>query len=136
DPAEEALVGFDVAQYLRVDPNTGDSVVIGDLNAPGYASSGDIITTAGGATYLTVKGNGCSDCLVEVDPATGTLLSIIAELPYSEVFGLAHYNGVAYGFSSAGNVFEVDLATGATTEVLAAEPPVAFNGAASRLSEQ
>ena len=133
DPTEEALVGFDHAAYVRFDPETGDSVVIGDLSSPGYESSGDVVAVAGGGTYLSAKGNGCSDCLIEVDPVTGALLGIVADLQYSDVFGLAYYDGIAYGFTGNGELFQVELATGETTPLVIANPPanLGFYGAAS-----
>ena len=133
DPDQETLVGFADSAYVRIDPDSGDSTTIGDLAAPGFASSGDVVSVEGGGTYLTVKGNGCSDCLAEVDPVSGALLGVVVELPYTDVFGLAHYDGKAYGFTKAGQVFEVELATGVTTPIAIANPPsgLSFNGAAS-----
>lgn len=133
DPDHEVLVGFAGSEYVRIDPDSGDSSTIGDLAAPGYASSGDVVSVEGVGTYLTVKGNGCSDCLAEVDPLSGALLGIVAVLPYTDAFGLAYYDGKAYGFTKAGQVFEIELATGVTAPVSIASPPsgLSFNGAAS-----
>lgn len=106
DPNVEALVGYYEDRYVRVDTVTGDVSDIGLLGG-GYRSSGDIVSVIDGGTYLTVTGNGCGDCLVEVDPATGALVKNWGPLGHNQVFGLAFWGGVAYGFSNSGALFEI-----------------------------
>ena len=132
DPDHETLVGYDGSTYERVDPDTGLVSPVGDLGDPGLASSGDLFSVIGGATYLTVKGNSCSDCLVQVDPATGKLLKQLGPIVgYGNVWGLAFWGGTAYGFTSGGLMFSLDPVTMATTPIFYPGDAVLFWGAGS-----
>jgi len=123
----EALVGYADDRYVRVDPATGALTDIGLLNnaASGgthWISSGDVVSIKGGGTYLTVKnesGNsgGRGDRIVEVDPKTGGLLRIIGATGMDEVLGLGYWGGIAYGFTLAGKLIQIDLTTGAGTVI-------------------
>lgn len=63
---------------------------VGVIGDPSLGSSGDMLSLIGGGTYLTVKGGRCSDCLVEVDPANGSMLKMLGPIGiYSDVWGLA-----------------------------------------------
>ena len=116
DPNAEALVGFVDEQYVRIDVQTGAVTMLGALDG-GLASSGDLVSVEGGGTYLTVTGPGCdtTDCIIEIDPADGTLVKNWGALPYAEVFGLAFWAGRAYGFARSGVLFEIDFDTGGVT---------------------
>jgi hypothetical protein len=116
DPAEEALVGYEGADYVRIDVhNGGAKTKIGSLGSGGFISSGDIVSVKGGKTYLTVKGGTCnaSDCLVEVDPATGKMTNNLGSIGHNSVFGLSFWAGTVYGFDETGNLFEVEITAGA-----------------------
>ncbi|MRG90461.1 hypothetical protein [Polyangium spumosum] len=106
DPNEEVLVGYQIATYVRIDKVTGAVTTVGSLGG-GYASSGDIVSVKGGGTYLTVTGNGCSDCLVEVNPKTGALIKNWGPVGYDNVFGIAFWAGSVYGFNQSGFLFEI-----------------------------
>jgi hypothetical protein len=108
DANEEALVGYNDDVYVRIDTKSGDVSTIGSLGQ-GYTSSGDIVSVIGGGTYLTVKGQGCSDCIVEVNPATGAMKRKLGSLGHKDVFGLAFWAGNAYGFDLEGELFEVNF---------------------------
>lgn len=111
DPDGEALVGFVDAQYIRIDTQTGTSQPLGMLSG-GLRSSGDMVSVANGGSWLTVTDDaGCSevDCIVEIDPADGSVLTQYGALPYAEVFGLAFWAGRAYGFARGGDLFEIDF---------------------------
>lgn len=117
DPAKEALVGYLGAQYIRIDTTTGKVTTIGQLGG-GYTSSGDVVSVKG-KTYLTAKGPDCSsgDCLLEINPTTGGLVKNWGDVAYSKVFGLAFWAGKAYGFTDAGDLFEINFAmNGITTK--------------------
>ena len=111
DANEEALVGYNSDEYVRIDTSSGKVTAIGSLGQ-GYTSSGDIVSVKGGGTYLTVKGKGCSDCLVEVEPSTGAMIRKLGSLGHNDVYGLAFWAGSFYGFDLAGQLFEVDLTSG------------------------
>jgi hypothetical protein len=135
DPNEEALVGYNGDVYVRIDKTTGTETPIGSLGG-GYASSGDIVSVIGGGTYLTVYGNGCSDCIVEVDPKTGAMKKMIGSVGHADVYGLAFWAGSAYGFDDAGELFQIDLGTGQTTPITMPQKPAGlrFWGAGSTTS--
>lgn len=124
DPNMEVLVGYQNATYVRIDPKTGVMTNIGALD-PGYFSSGDIVSVKGGATYLTVIGPNCNDCLVEVDPKTGSMLKNWGPLGFSSVFGLGFWGGSVYGFNESGFMFEVTFPQG----VMNVSPNIQFAGA-------
>jgi hypothetical protein len=110
DPTSEVLVGYQGSTYVRIDTRTGAITPVGSLGG-GYQSSGDIVSVIGGKTFLTVNGNECGDCLVEVDPATGALVKNWGAVNYPSVWGLAFWGGTVYGFSNQGKLFSVDFDT-------------------------
>lgn len=113
DPNEEALVGYQDSDYVRIDVKNGSLSIVGSLGDGKLISSGDIASVKGGKTYLTVKASGksepckASDCLVEVDPKTGKMLKNWGSVEHSRVFGLSFWGGNVYGFDDKGNLFEV-----------------------------
>lgn len=140
DPAEEALVGYEDSDYVRIDTKTGVKSVIGSLGG-GLRSSGDIVSVKGGKTYLTVKGTTkCStnDCLVEVNPTTGGVVKDWGSIEHKNVFGLSFWGGKLYGFNEAGDLFEVTFGTSqlATTIIPMPGKPsgLSFWGAGSSTS--
>lgn len=139
DPDVEALVGFVEEQYIRIDVDTGAVTELGVL-PDGLRSSGDVVSVKDGDTWLTVFGPGCEtgDCIVSIDPSTGDVLRNYGEMPYTKVFGLAFWAGRAYGFSEAGELFQIDFGdTTVTTtqiEVPGAPSGLSFYGAGSTTS--
>lgn len=135
DPGAEALVGYQGSTYVRIDLTSGAVTSIGAIGG-GYVSSGDIVSVIGGGTYLTVYGNACGDCIIEVDPKSGALKKMIGPLGHGGVYGLAFWGGSAYGFSSFGELFQIDLSNGTSTIIPmpSAPPGLSFNGAGSTTS--
>jgi hypothetical protein len=111
DPNAEALVGYQGSTYVRIDTTTGVITNVGGLTG-GYSSSGDIVSVIDGGTFLTVNGNGCGDCLLQVDPKTGDLIQNYGSVNHADVYGLAFWAGAAYGFDSAGQVFSITFPAG------------------------
>jgi hypothetical protein len=111
DPNAEALVGYDGDRYLRIDPQTGATREIGRLGG-GYESSGDVVAVEGGGAFLTAKRAGCNDCLLQIDPKTGAMVQDYGPVGRADVFGLAFWGGRLYGFSDAGELFEIAVASG------------------------
>ncbi len=131
DANEEALVGYDDTDYVRINLQTGKKSVIGaGALKRGLTSSGDIVSVKGGPTYLTVKGGACTafDCLVEVDPVTGAVTKELGGLGYVKVFGLAFWAGEVYGFTNQGELFQVTV-SGASLST----KPITIPGAPSGL---
>ncbi len=137
DPIAEALVGYVGSDYVRIDTSTGAVTTIGSIGG-GYASSGDIVSVKGGKTLLTVTGGGCADCIIEVNPTTGALVKNYGQLGYGAVFGLAFWAGSAYGFSDAGQLFEVtfvnDVLMTSLIPIPSPPPNLQFWGAGSTTS--
>ncbi len=140
DPDHEALVGYDLGDYVRIDTDTGARTVLGKLGGS-YISSGDIVSVKGGKTFLTVKGGtDCktTDCLVEVDPANGKLLKNWGSIEHARVYGLSFWGGKVYGFDADGNLFEVTFGTNkiVTTTIPIPQKPsgLSFWGAGSSTS--
>src|SRR5262252_1801681 len=138
----EALVGYADDKYVSVGPATGALTQIGLLNdaASGgvtWFSSGDVVSIENGGTYLTVKaqsgnpGGGSGDRIVEVDPKTGALKRVIGATGSNDVLGLGYWGGIAYGFTLAGTLIQIDLMTGAGTPISIPNAPadLAFYGA-------
>jgi hypothetical protein len=141
DANVEALVGYADDKYVRVDPATGALTQIGPLNnaASGgvtWVSSGDVVSIKDGGTYLTVKAQGANtsaggDRIVQVDPRTGALMRVIGPTGSDDVLGLGYWGGIAYGFTLAGTLIQIDLMTGAGTPIPIPGAPtdLAFYGA-------
>ena len=139
DPNEETLVGYDGSTYIRIDTASGAVTTVGALSG-GYSSSGDIVSVIGGGTFLTVKGGsqGCSDCLLQIDPKTGDLVQNYGSIAHGDVFGLAFWGGTAYGFDNGGQIFSIGWQSGklVTTDIPVPNPPpmLQFWGAGSTTS--
>ena len=135
DPSVEALVGYLGDQYVRIDPVSGNVSAVGLLQGNGLLSSGDVVSVKGGKSYLTVKGTACADCLVEINPATGKMLNNLGDVGFTDVFGLAFWAGSVYGFTNAGELFEVSFPNGVlTTNTINAPGASSFYGAGSTTS--
>jgi hypothetical protein len=111
DPNNEVLVGYQGSTYVRISTTTGQIAQIGSIGN-GFSSSGDIVSVQGGGTYLTVNGNGCGDCLIEVNPKTGALVKNWGPTGYGSVFGIAFWAGSVYGFTDGGQLFEMTFVNG------------------------
>ncbi|UQA56673.1 hypothetical protein [Polyangium aurulentum] len=134
DPNVEALVGYQGSTYVRIDPVSGQVTTIGQIGG-GYSSSGDIVSVKGGGTYLTVKGQNCNDCLIEVDPKTGAMVKNWGSVGYGSVFGIAFWAGSVYGFSDSGDLFEITFAADKiTTTPIPTMSGLSFWGAGSTTS--
>jgi hypothetical protein len=129
DPNVEALVGYNGSTYVRIDTTSGAVSNIGSIGG-GYTSSGDIVSAIGGGTYLTVKGGpeSCSDCLVQVDPTNGALVTDFGPVQHTDVFGLAFWAGNVYGFDATGHLFEITFPTATTISVMSIPIPNAPSG--------
>jgi hypothetical protein len=137
EPDREALVGFQGADYVKIDPKSGVVTKLGAIGE-GLASSGDVVSAKGGKTFVTVTGKGCSDsdCLVEIDPATGALAHNWGPIGKSQVFGLAFWAGELYAFTNAGELALLTIDTGVlvATPIAVANAPMTFRGAGSTTS--
>jgi hypothetical protein len=134
DPYKEVLVGYLDTTYVRIDTDTGAVSAVGALNG-GFTSSGDLIVLQYGLAYLTGKGQGCDDCLLQVNPTSGGLVQLLGDVGVGDVYGLAYKYGALYGFTKAGAVLLLDTTTGHGTPLALPGVPigVTYWGAASSL---
>ena len=133
DPNLEALVGYFGNSYVRVNVGTGNTTSVGTLSG-GYASSGDIVSVEGGGSFLTVTGNGCGDCLLQVDPKTGDVIQNYGQLPHGAVYGLGYWAGTLFGFDANGDIFSIGGGGDAglvTTDITVGDGGVTWWGAGS-----
>jgi hypothetical protein len=132
-PSKEMLVSYGDAdgqyQYVSIDPDTGDVQGIG-LPPNGYGSSGDIVSVEGGGTYWSAYGP-CSDCLVELNPATGALVRDWGAIGAGNVWGLAYWGGVVYGFTASGQIVRITFADDSISSEVVATTAYSFYGAGS-----
>lgn len=141
DPNQEALVGFLDDQYVRINVGTGSITPIGSPWNNDFISSGDVVSVKNGPTYLTIKDAPgqptvtCKDCLVEINPATGTIIQSFGPLGYEKVFGTAFWAGSVYGFTNQGELFEITIQNGTPITTLITTPDgLSFWGAGSTTS--
>jgi glycosidase len=137
-PNTEALVGYQGSTYVQIDIQSGALSTIGDLNSGSLSSSGDIVSVINGGTYLTVNGTTadgqeCGDCVVEVDPKDGHLIQVLGDAGHSNVFGLAFWAGIVYGFDDSGELFSYDVVLKTSTNISIPMKPagLSFYGAGS-----
>ncbi len=135
DPLKEVLVGVALdGGWYRVDVATGaSSATVTKLGSygSGYSSSGDSVGIIGDAVYSTVStGFGGSDHVVTIDPKTGKVLKDIGDTGVGGFWGVGYWGGVMYGFSSAGDLYQIDLKTAKSTKVtIKGSPSGGFWGA-------
>ena len=119
NPNAESLIGIsDTGAWNLVQPSGGTAKItkLGQYGGK-WLSSGDSFSVEGIGTYATLKGQGSSDSLALVDPKNGKLIQVIGETGAKGLYGLAWWAGVFYAFSSDGNVYTLDVATGKATPV-------------------
>ncbi len=121
DPSAEVLVAFRGSEYIRIDVETGAIGIIGTIGG-GFTSSGDVVSVEDGGTFLTVNGPGCNDCLLEINPLNGSLIKNWGPLGFPNVWGLAYWGGVAYGFDDNGTAFSIEFASNSVTSTAISFP--------------
>jgi len=112
DPLDDVLVGYNGQQYVRIDVKTGQSTFVGALNpndaGGSFDPSGDLVSIAGGKSYLTALGDpNTGDLLLEIDPATGTAKKRLGSSGRFGLVGVAAWAGTVFAFSSDGRVYRL-----------------------------
>ncbi len=112
DPTSEVLVGGESAgTYFRIDPITGNATQLGAFQG-GWLLSGDFVSIAGAATYVTVRRSSSgTDSLATLDLATGNL-TILGDTGFHQLFGLGYWRSTLYGFSGSGQLVTIDVRNG------------------------
>jgi hypothetical protein len=101
----------------EIDPTTGTVTTVGSYGN-GLTSSGDLVALSSGVIYATANDfTSGSDVLVTVDPTNGYAATVIGPTGFSQIYGLAYWAGVIYGFDSVGHVITISPATGVGTQV-------------------
>ncbi|MGE0788988.1 MAG: hypothetical protein AB7S26_25170 [Sandaracinaceae bacterium] len=132
DPAAEVLIGATTAGALfRVDAASGQVVRIGQY-PDGWASSGDLVSVVGLGTFATlVRDDYDSDVVAAIDfDASGrATVRMLGECGYYGLYGLGYWGRSLYGFTSLGELLEIDRETGAATLVTGSTGASEFYGA-------
>lgn len=121
DPNKDVLVGIaQGGQWYRLTLMNGMFVSeqIGSYG-PGYSSAGDAFSIEGVGTYGAVHKQGVGGTvIVEVDPATGTVMNELATIAqYPSIFGLAGWQGLILAFNSGGQMVRIDPVSKMVTDL-------------------
>jgi hypothetical protein len=120
DNGEEILAATgNEGSVLRIDPNTGETKIIGNLGA-GMRSSGDLVSVSNYGTLITLRGDGLaaklspdgSDLLAKVDPVSGAA-TVIGPTMFKHVYGIGFWGNRVFGFTESGEFILIDPKTGA-----------------------
>ncbi len=126
------LLAADTAGDVKViNPSNGNVMQRGNFGS-NLSSAGDLVAVANGTMYgvssTTAGGSSAStdNVLIRVDQNTG-VASVVGPIGFGDVWGLAYVNAKVIGFTTAGQILQIDPATGAGT--LLATRSVVFWGA-------
>jgi hypothetical protein len=114
--------------FYTVSASTGAASLVG---TGVYDSSGDLVVdpNASGSLFLTSQPDASTDQLWLINSATGTG-SLLGDIGYAEVFGIAYADGTLYGFNDVGNnVLTINTTTGAGTYLTSYSPNFEILGA-------
>ena len=103
---------------LQIDPQTGESKVVGSLGN-GQRSSGDLVSVASYGTLITLRGDGPSaipggdgsDLLARIDTVTGAA-TVIGPTRFKKVWGIGFWGNRVFGFTQSGEFILIDPKTG------------------------
>lgn len=130
NPTADILISAnDQGAVFKIDPQTGSASPIGTYGTAAgnkkIVSSGDIVGIRGLGVFATVNvGTEPNDYLAKIDPLNGWKAT---PLPYptmhDHIFGLGFWAGKMYGFvdngsSGGGQMIQIDMTTGASTDLL------------------
>ena len=110
----EAWVGYKFNEGSTIDPDSGALTFLGAMNDDAgqqiYAS-GDLVSFAGGKTYVTVLNFNpqVGDGVVEVDPTTGKVTHYDGVTGMQDLRGLAQWGGFLYIFSGQGRIYSATI---------------------------
>ncbi|MSQ84251.1 MAG: hypothetical protein EXR77_15435 [Myxococcales bacterium] len=118
-PGKAALIGIANSGDWNLIEVVGNTAKVTKLGAyGGFSSSGDAFSVEKVGTYATVKaGFGGGDKLVQVNPATGSVIKTIGDCGVSDLWGVAWSSGVLYGFAATGGVYSIDVNTGKASSI-------------------
>lgn len=115
-PDKDALIALGGnGDWIEIDRQYG-AFTMTTLGNMGHDSQGDAYSMLGYGTYASVWAPHSS--IIRVDPVTGDNLGTLLNPSLSAIYGLGGWADKLYAFGSNGDVFEVDLQTGANGTVL------------------
>jgi hypothetical protein len=100
-----------------IDPSSGATSQVGNYGS-GLASAGDLVAVRSGIMYgtssTTAGGSDASsnNVLIRVDTSTGAATAV-GPTGFGDVWGLAYSNAHVIGFTTAGEIIQIDPQTGA-----------------------
>ncbi len=105
----ETWLGYDYITLDSIDPDSGALAYAGALgfNKGNFQASGDMVSLAGGKTYITAfdVNPQAGDAILEIDPNTGAALNVTGYTGVQGLLGLAQWQGFLYMFSTTGRVY-------------------------------
>jgi hypothetical protein len=109
----ETWLGYRYLTMSAIDPDSGALAYQGDLGGDlgNFQASGDIVSLAGGKTYMTAFDLNPTqgDAILEIDPNTGKGVTVKGFSGEQGLLGLAQWAGFLYAFSTQGNVYLMQL---------------------------
>jgi hypothetical protein len=133
----EQWLGYKYTTYSSIDPDSGAITFVGGLfDDAGNSSqaSGDMVSLAGGKTFLTAFNINpqAGDSILEVDPNTGGVTRFDGITGVAELTGIAQWAGALYVFSGKGRVYLVQITdAGVNLKTVAITYDLGDGGAAS-----
>lgn len=116
-PDNTLLAADKIGDVYQLDPAAGTSRRIGSYGMM-LSTAGDLVAVADGTMYgISDKQPGgdsaaMNNVLLRVDTQTGRATPVGTGIGFGKVFGVAYFNGRVMAFTEAGEIVEIDRATG------------------------
>ena len=124
-PGTETWIGYKLAAFQTIDPDSGALGFVGQMIDDAgnqFQASGDIVSLAGGKTYVTGLNYNpqVGDSILEMDPVTGAVTGFDGVTGLQQLRGLAQWAGTLYMFSSKGYIYRATITdAGANVKLVA-----------------
>jgi hypothetical protein len=125
--ADGTLYGAGGSDVYTIDLKTGKLEQVATYPVP-YTSSGDL-AIIGNQLLATVTGSPGTDTLLSIDLTTFET-TVIGQTGFIQIYGLAAYGTQLFGYTSAGQVLQIDPTTAKSTVL--AKTSTTFYGASAR----
>ena len=118
-PDGNLLASDSTGERKRINPTTGAVTGIGNFGQS-LSSAGDLVAIANGTMYgvssTSAGGGGASgnNVLLRIDTGTGRAV-VVGPIGFGSVWGLAYVGARVIGFTTAGQIIEINPQTGAGT---------------------
>lgn len=119
---DDVLIGTRNTDGLvfKIDPQTGASDQVGNMGNL-FQSSGDLVAVAGFGTVQTTLGAPW-DVLSKLAPLTFRATAAPASTGFGQIWGVAFWKGLVFGFTREGQFVTINPTTGAATLVRSGGP--------------